>query len=579
MTKRQFRKNRLLCAYHNEIKPRRKSLFFIHGLEGSAKNWQAQFRLFSDRYNILAYDLYGHGLSAKSKRENDYSITQSVLDAQSLIEYFHLENITVIAAGYGALISQLLVEIYSRKITRQLLINPKAYESRRGLPWYFYFPFSLSYRLLRSFKYHFNTTTNNALVWPRLLTLKAYMQALKMLPVIHVSDSKISVTTRILRSQSMFAERIRNIDHCYKVYYRAKIKSIDAVGRFPMVSAKEKVNYFLEQYIDELNITGFRNLVFEGAGVRGVAYSGVITALDSLGILKNIKRFSGTSSGAIYAIFLSIGLSAREIDNIVRHLDYQRFIDASGNFIANSARLITDYGWYRGNAFIEEMDRIIAAKLGNGDINFRELKARNGNELYIIGTNLGRGCAEIYSADHTPDMSIKEAVRISMSIPLYFKAVKRKENGDEAVLVDGGLIWNCPLELFDSPTFLHNPSNGLEYATNHGLVVVNMETLGFRLDPHQDPLAVLRKNGSASKVGNIFDFTRQFMKLVMLGQTKRHMEAWDWNRVVFVDTLEVSGTDFAIDQQGIDELIEQGKKGVYQHFAWRMSQNGVKFPQ
>ena len=39
----------------------------------------------------------------------------------------------------------------------------------------------------------------------------------------------------------------------------------------------------------------FRNLVFEGGGVKGIAYVGAMTVLEKEGILKNIVRVGGTS--------------------------------------------------------------------------------------------------------------------------------------------------------------------------------------------------------------------------------------------------------------------------------------------
>lgn len=43
----------------------------------------------------------------------------------------------------------------------------------------------------------------------------------------------------------------------------------------------------------------FRNLVFEGGGVKGVAFIGAIRGLNDEEILPEIQRFWGTSAGAI----------------------------------------------------------------------------------------------------------------------------------------------------------------------------------------------------------------------------------------------------------------------------------------
>jgi NTE family protein len=48
----------------------------------------------------------------------------------------------------------------------------------------------------------------------------------------------------------------------------------------------------------------FKNLVFEGGGVKGIAYVGALDVLESKGILNDIERIGGTSAGAINAILV-----------------------------------------------------------------------------------------------------------------------------------------------------------------------------------------------------------------------------------------------------------------------------------
>ena len=51
----------------------------------------------------------------------------------------------------------------------------------------------------------------------------------------------------------------------------------------------------------------FRNLVFEGGGVKGIAYVGVIDALDKAGVIANIERVGGISAGAINDLLFAAG--------------------------------------------------------------------------------------------------------------------------------------------------------------------------------------------------------------------------------------------------------------------------------
>lgn len=53
----------------------------------------------------------------------------------------------------------------------------------------------------------------------------------------------------------------------------------------------------------------FRNLVFEGGGVKGIAYVGALGVLEERKITLNIERIGGTSAGAINAILLGLGFT------------------------------------------------------------------------------------------------------------------------------------------------------------------------------------------------------------------------------------------------------------------------------
>jgi NTE family protein len=64
------------------------------------------------------------------------------------------------------------------------------------------------------------------------------------------------------------------------------------------------LNLFLS--INTLCQSNYKNLVFEGAGIRGLAYAGVIQELESNGTLNNIEKVGGTSAGAIIATAVAL---------------------------------------------------------------------------------------------------------------------------------------------------------------------------------------------------------------------------------------------------------------------------------
>jgi NTE family protein len=120
-------------------------------------------------------------------------------------------------------------------------------------------------------------------------------------------------------------------------------------------------------------------------------------------------------------------------------------------------------------------------------------------DLYFVGTNLSTHFSEVFSHEHIPRMCVADAVRISMSIPLFF-AAKRSFRGD--VYVDGGILVNYPIKLFDRGkyvkkngrrTFYYNDHNQELAASGRDIskYVYNRETLGFRLDSEKE-IAVFR---------------------------------------------------------------------------------------
>lgn len=74
----------------------------------------------------------------------------------------------------------------------------------------------------------------------------------------------------------------------------------------------------------------FKNYIFQGGSIKGLAYIGALEQLENDGIkLKHIKRMGGTSVGAITATLLSIGLGCdlEKLNNELKELDFTKFID------------------------------------------------------------------------------------------------------------------------------------------------------------------------------------------------------------------------------------------------------------
>lgn len=323
----------------------------------------------------------------------------------------------------------------------------------------------------------------------------------------------------------------------------------------------------------------FRNLVFEGGGVKGIAYVGAMKVLEKKRILKNIVRVGGTSAGSINALLLAAGFSNTETYNELKKLDFNDFKDDSWGALRDMKRLKDEYGWYKGNFFRDWIGDLLRKKTGSANITFKALQEHSKKELYVYASNISTNFGEVYSPEHTPRMRVVDAVRRSMSIPLFFRAVC-DDRGD--VFVDGGVINNFPVKLFDRKKYLFDSSleRVPEYyqKENESLAAIkpksspylyNKETLGFRLDSGKE-IAVFRdgQEPQSNEIENFMDYTMQLIKTALSVQDSQHLHCDDWHRTIYIDSLGVGTTDFNLSENRKKQLVASGKESAESYLEW-----------
>ena len=325
----------------------------------------------------------------------------------------------------------------------------------------------------------------------------------------------------------------------------------------------------------------FKNLVFEGGGAKGIAYLGAMEVLEKKDILKNIERIGGASAGAINALLMGLNYSNDELKEKLMDLDFKMFLDDSPGFIRDIRRLKSKFGWYKGDRFYNWIKDRIREKTGNPNSTFKDIydgKEENKfKDIYFIGANISTGFAEVYSYEDTPLMEVAKAVRISMSIPLFFAALRKN---DEDVCVDGGLINNYPVKLFDREKYVQVNRRIPKYykkynrelkETNHknNIWVFNKETLGFRLDSAKE-IAVFRnhKEPDHKEIKGFIDYAFCLISTVFNIQSSMHLHSDDWKRTIYIDTLGVSTFDFGLNKENKLKLIESGKNCTEKYFEW-----------
>ena len=327
---------------------------------------------------------------------------------------------------------------------------------------------------------------------------------------------------------------------------------------------KSKVDHELKKNL-------YRNLVFKGGGVRGIAYLGALEVLDEIGIFQNIQRVAGTSAGAIAATLVSFPLTIQEARQVFNSLDIsqiphsatdkgmQKLLHPIEN--ANYQRFFKNYGWYSSKYFHKWLEGVIAEQCGgNPRATFADFQALGFRELHIVAANLSRHRAEVFSAARTPNVAVADAVRMSISIPIFFEALRfdGKELGDGDYYVDGGLYDNFPMHIFDQPEFARR---GWTYHDS-----VNWETLGLFLYPAQ-----LRDQDTPDIPENVWEFlTLAFRSMYYSHQISNYQtNPVDKLRTIEISDCGVGSMEFNIkpDDPKYRQLHQSGQNAVREFFG------------
>jgi len=307
--------------------------------------------------------------------------------------------------------------------------------------------------------------------------------------------------------------------------------------------------------------TPVRNLVFEGAGIRGLAYAGVLAELENQHLLQGVEKVGGTSAGAITALMASLGYTAEEMAAIISETKFQKFNDGRFIFIGGLLRMRQNYGWYRSKKFSGWLEDIIRHKTGMADITFRGLHDKGYKDLYVTATCLNRQKLYVFSYETYPDMKVKDAVRASMSVPFYFEAVfidstgnvyeKHNRTDNLDIVVDGGILGNFPVSLFDSVA-----TDSLQQPQR----IVNRQTLGVRIDSDaQIRNDALSKELVPLEINNLQDYVSAFYILALENLNRTQLQPADWERTISVSSVGITPRVKRLSKEQKELLVNSGR--------------------
>lgn len=288
-----------------------------------------------------------------------------------------------------------------------------------------------------------------------------------------------------------------------------------------------------------------RFLAFEGGGILGLAYLGVLRWLERLGVLGQVEGAAGSSAGALTALLVALRLPLSRIEAIVEETPWRafpanpspwRFLRSVGLCSHDKAR-----EWIVG--------RLAEAGLSPATT-FAELAGATGVRLWVPVTLEAPAPARayIYSPETTPDATVADVVLASMSVPFLWPAVQLAGGRRGS---DGGLSINHPLDVFrDRP---------------------DDEVLGVRVDASRE-IAADAGDAAAAIDEKPRGLGKRFVQWWILGRvltlfdvardTANRAHVDRWNRVVRIDTRDVGFTEFDLPVERRRDLVRWGEEAV-----------------
>jgi NTE family protein len=309
--------------------------------------------------------------------------------------------------------------------------------------------------------------------------------------------------------------------------------------------------------------------VFEGGGVKGICLVGAVAVAEEMGY--QWANVAGTSAGAIVAALLAAGYSAVELKEIMQELDYKRFKDATlldkVPLVGPVSSLIFEHGIYEGKFFEGWIRGLLREKHVEtfSDLILEECRDddRYRFKLRVIAADISQGRMLVLPQDiadfgiRPEDLNVAAAIRMSMSIPFFYEPVKLRNMKTNRVshIVDGGLLSNFPVWLFDSKGS-----------------TPEWPTFGFKLVEPEEELEVPHQvRGPISLFAALFS-------TMMEAHDARYIKDEEFVRTIAIPTLGIGTTEFDVSREKSEALYQSGRQAAEKFFAnWNFTKYTDKY--
>jgi NTE family protein len=298
-------------------------------------------------------------------------------------------------------------------------------------------------------------------------------------------------------------------------------------------------------------------LVFEGGGVLGTAYIGAIRAAAESLEMRKIKKFAGSSVGAIAAAFLACRASIDFIENAFNNtLDLESIADRSRSLTVSLYRLVRRGGIARGIALKTCLERLLRELTGDAQITFSNVFEKYNSILVITGTSLTRAQTEYFGPATHGDMPVLQALLISTAMPGLFPVQQYAREQWS----DGGILHNFPIQVFDKPSFIRKRQH-YRAIRDPKRRRARSRTVGFKLITKDE-----RGIAAPGQINNGIAAGCAILRMLVDRGQRLHEHEEDWKRTIAIDVGALSSTSFDLTADQKTMLIESGYNAAKQYF-------------
>jgi predicted acylesterase/phospholipase RssA len=285
--------------------------------------------------------------------------------------------------------------------------------------------------------------------------------------------------------------------------------------------------------MDENVIWKPKVLILGPGGVKGFLTIGSLLFFEKSKLLKHIHKVVGISIGSVIGMFFCAGFTSTEILEIALSTQLSDVMTS-----VDLINVMKKNGLVSHDILRKKMEEKLIQKYGFVPT-FQQFYMMTGIHFEVVVTNLDEDKAEYFSYLTEPDLSIIEAVLMSISLPLFFQSYKYKNK----YYLDGAVADPFPIQKYKE----------------------------------EDTFGIFLKGSTKDSSGSFFQYLSRVIQMITSVQIK-NMKIPPKCKILNLehDTSDTIGMKMNFEQKV--DLVWMGYVKAYQFYKHLYSKNPKEYP-